>query len=245
MKLFIALIFGLAIVSGQAQESKPIIVVELFTSEGCSSCPPADRLLSEIVNKDYEGVEVIGLSFHVDYWDYIGWKDPYASRDYTLRQRAYGRKFGLSSIYTPQMIVNGKHEFVGSSRAKWNHALNSESVPKNYSDLIVEVVSISDSELRFRVRSNEMNSSLLNVAIVEKSLSQQVDRGENRGRKLSHDNVVRAYDSRSFDGKPNSFLLTIPSNLKPENASLIVYAQKSTSWQIQGVKKLSFSDILN
>ncbi|MEO1256072.1 MAG: DUF1223 domain-containing protein, partial [Bacteroidota bacterium] len=101
-------------------------MIELFTSEGCSSCPPADRLLSSVINNTDKNVEVLGLSFHVDYWDYIGWKDPYASKAYSTRQRVYGRKFQNRSIYTPQMIVNGKHEFVGSNRNALNQSLSDE-----------------------------------------------------------------------------------------------------------------------
>ena len=105
------------------ENEKPFVVVELFTSEGCSSCPPADELLSEIVDGRYENTDVIGLSFHVDYWDYIGWKDPYASRDFTNRQRIYAEKLRSHQLYTPQMVVNGKHEFVGSNRQQ--NAFNS------------------------------------------------------------------------------------------------------------------------
>ena len=107
--------------------TKPIVVVELFTSEGCSSCPPADKLLSRIVDDANDHVEVLALSFHVDYWDYIGWKDPYAKSTFTQRQRAYARKFYSSQIYTPQMVVNGKHEFVGSDQRKWNSVFSSIS----------------------------------------------------------------------------------------------------------------------
>ncbi|MEM6525653.1 MAG: DUF1223 domain-containing protein, partial [Bacteroidota bacterium] len=88
-----------------------VAVVELFTSQGCSSCPSADKNLSQLI-KDKNDRKVFGLSFHVSYWNYLGWKDPYSKEAFTERQRKYAAKFANSSIYTPQMIVNGKEEFV-------------------------------------------------------------------------------------------------------------------------------------
>ncbi|MEO9870175.1 DUF1223 domain-containing protein [Ekhidna sp.] len=227
-----------------AQQEKPIVIVELFTSEGCSSCPPADKLLSEIVNSSDTKVDIIGLSFHVDYWDYIGWKDPYASKDFTIRQRAYARKFRLNSIYTPQMVVNGKHEFVGSSKSKWRETYSSESATKSNLDLVVSSIIVDHQTLTFDVKSKATDSQI-NVAIVEKNLSQNVIRGENRGRTLSHDNVVRVYDTRRFDGKSNTFSLKVPMDLNFENASLIIYSQNSESWNVNGAKKISFASLLN
>ena len=229
--------------SSTAQSKKPVIVVELFTSEGCSSCPSADRLLSAIVAASYENAEVIGLSFHVDYWDYIGWKDPYANSDYTIRQRVYARKFGLNSIYTPQMIVNGKHEFVGSSKSEWKKAFDIECKPTSKGELEISIISKTKTELTIAVKSKDQTSSQINVAIVEKNLSQDVKRGENIGRKLEHDNVVRSFDTRSFDGKENRFKLNLPEDLKIEDASLIVYSQKEGSWKINGAKKIKLSSL--
>jgi hypothetical protein len=97
-------------------ESRTPVLVELFTSEGCSDCPPADALLEKLDRlESINNVAVIALSEHVDYWNDIGWKDPYSSREYSLRQGAYGRQFGLGSVYTPQMVVDGRAQFVGSN----------------------------------------------------------------------------------------------------------------------------------
>ena len=109
--LYISLCLAFGIASAEAGE-RPI-VVELFTSQGCSSCPPADALLGELAKR----TDVLALGFHVDYWDYIGWKDPYASKLATKRQRQYAETFKLSYVYTPQMVVNGVTESVGSDRA--------------------------------------------------------------------------------------------------------------------------------
>lgn len=241
--LFILLFVSLSI--GSIGQEKPIVVVELFTSEGCSSCPPADRLLSNIVNAADENAEVLGLSFHVDYWDYIGWKDPYASQAFTLRQRAYARKFGLRTIYTPQMIVNGKHEFVGSSRHEWSRALSQEIENTQKIEIEVSKISKTSTSISFSVKSKKSIDSQINVAIVEKNLSQDVNRGENRGRKLTHDNVVRSFATRQFDGKENKFNLDLPEDLKVQDASLIIYTQASDTWKVNAAKRISLASIPN
>ena len=112
-----------------AQEAKPtkkqsFAVVELFTSEGCSSCPSADRLLSEIKDDAAKtGKRIYPLSFHVNYWNYLGWKDEFSTEAYTNRQKTYGNVFGTGRVYTPQMVVNGREEFVGSNKAKANYSI--------------------------------------------------------------------------------------------------------------------------
>ena len=104
---------------------QPKAVVELFTSQGCASCPPADALLTALSERD----DVVALAYHVDYWDYVGWKDTFGQEAYSDRQRAYAKSWGSSRIYTPQMVVNGARAVVGSRRAEVQHALGSASLP--------------------------------------------------------------------------------------------------------------------
>ena len=222
-----------------AQE-KPIIVVELFTSEGCSSCPPADRLLSSIINEEHSEAEVIGLSFHVDYWNYIGWKDPYSDASYSKRQRAYANKL-ISSVYTPQMVVNGTHRFVGSDRSDWREAYAKEKSAKVVTALDIKSVELKGRVLSFAVDGVE-GKRFVNAAVVERDLSQDVSRGENRGRRLSHDNVVRAFEAKK-DDQYNSFQLTLPDDLDLTKSSLVVYTQHPATWQINGAKKIELTSI--
>lgn len=222
---------------------KPFVIVELFTSEGCSSCPSADRLLSEIVDEQQSDVEVIGLSFHVDYWDYIGWKDPYARKEFTQRQRAYATKLRSYQVYTPQMVVNGKHEFVGSDRRTWARVLSTESNSQPNFNFELDELSRAKGKLAFTIATDDYKGLLLNVAVVERGLSQQVTRGENRGRKLHHDNVVRAYNILPFNQSEQQLSIEIPSDLDDENSSLVVYFQQASNYEIVGARQIPLSDI--
>ena len=113
--IFVGLVLWCFALVAQAQMNP--VIVELFTSQGCSSCPAADKNLTELLRKaELEGQPVYGLSFHVDYWNYIGWKDPYSSKQFTARQQAYRDHFEAESTYTPQMVVNGTTEFIGSNK---------------------------------------------------------------------------------------------------------------------------------
>ena len=242
MQSVVSFILLLGLLQFPDPQEKPFILVELFTSEGCSSCPPADRLLSEIVDGAYENTNVLGLSFHVDYWDYIGWKDPYAKKEFTERQRAYARKFQSEQIYTPQMVVNGKHGFVGSDKARWKSLLKKlKEKPPKYS-FNIESLQVGDNEVKVEVTSPLKDKVILNAVVVERDLSQRVTRGENRGRTLRHDNVVRSFKSRQFDGKANVLSLDIPKDLRPENASLVLYAQNENNWDVVGVKAISLTE---
>lgn len=221
-------------------ESKAIAVVELFTSQGCSSCPAADKVLSKIVNEaNTLNDPVYALSFHVSYWNYLGWKDPYSSEKYTERQRAYGSAFKLSSIYTPQMIVNGKHEFVGSSEEKANKTVKSALNNQAKNNITFAMVDKDSKRVNvdFKV-DGDVNAKWLNVAIVERDVENNVPRGENRGKKLHHDNVVRNF--KTIEAKSSgSVEIEIPSDINPEKSSVIVYVQDKTNWEISGAAAVS------
>ncbi len=162
-------------------------VVELFTSEGCSSSPPADALLNDIARQP----RVFALAFHVDYWNYLGWTDPFSKPDFTRRQEAYA----TTRLYTPQMIVNGSEEFVGSDWSRATRAI----------DTALKRPATGEVKLRWRDGTVEYEvtgapaGSILNLALVESGLIQKVPRGENDGRTLRHDNVVRAFVTVSPD----------------------------------------------
>ena len=176
------------------------VLVELFTSEGCSSCPPADDLLSKLVKAEtIPGVTVIALGEHVDYWNNLGWTDPYSKADFSQRQRGYSAIFDLESVYTPQMIVDGHEEFVGGD---WNRAraaiAKAAQAPKGRIDLVLTQNPDLDQhspvkKLTIQVKDlpGRSDDAEVLLAITENNLQTQVSRGENKGRDLRHSAVVR------------------------------------------------------
>jgi hypothetical protein len=170
----------------------------LFTSEGCSSCPPADALLAELdARQPVAGAEVIALEQHVDYWNHLGWADPFSSPEFTRRQQEYADSFGNGSVYTPQMIVDGKVEFVGSRESQARQAIaDAASQPKTSVRLTAET-DANSGKLVFTAHVPKLpaarsgDSAEVYLAITENRLHSDVTRGENAGRALDHSGVVR------------------------------------------------------
>jgi hypothetical protein len=173
------------------------VLVELFTSEGCSDCPPADTLLEKLdKSQPVAGADVVVLSEHVDYWDDIGWKDPYSSHENTERQGAYAGRFRLRSIYTPQLVVDGRIELVGSDERgaieAIQNAAKSDKIPVSLSAVHFD----GSNTIALHVETAALPSDaseLVNVlvAIADDSDESHVSRGENAGRTLHHVAVVR------------------------------------------------------
>lgn len=223
-----------ALVPGAPEASKPVAVVELFTSEGCSSCPPADALLTKLIQEHEAAGDLIALSFHVDYWDRLGWKDPWSSAAATARQQWYAHRLG-SSLYTPQMVLNGNDEFVGSDaeRARARIAAALKTSPRW--TLAVELTSgTKENEIAVTAKPERVGPAAssdkapdLVVAIVERGLTSSVRRGENAGRTLAHDNVVRAFKVFAANATEPR-VIELPRDLQRENASVVVLAQEAS-----------------
>jgi hypothetical protein len=223
------------------KQSKNFVLVELFTSEGCSSCPPADKVLARLESEQpVENVEIVPLALHVDYWNYLGWRDEFSSAAYSARQNGYAEKFKLDSIYTPQMIVDGQRQFTGS---QFDTAVNS----------IKETAKAKKSAVEMSVEENNLKIDVLDLpphdaayvwlVITEDDLQTDVRRGENSGRKLSHTAVVRemklldtlAQDAKNFSVNHN---FTIPAGWEKKNLNLIVFVQGQNSKNIIAVGKM-------
>ena len=202
-----------------------VAVVELFTSQGCSSCPPADRNLSAIIERaKLEDKEVYALSFHVDYWNHLGWRDPYSDKGYTARQRMYASTLHLASLYTPQMIVNGSIEFVGSNQLASREAITKALDTKAVYRLTLSDIGVTNGKLKVHYSLNQRPSGeRLNVAIVEKNIENGVSRGENSGRKLHHSNVVRVFSTLPLKKEDDVEVALV--DIIPEECQLIVYIQ--------------------
>lgn len=229
--------------TGEAQNASVIdrevvdntIVVELFTSQGCSSCPPADQYLSELIDQNEN---VIALSFHVDYWNRLGWKDPYSSKDFSDRQRTYTRKL-VAQTYTPQMIVNGRYEFVGSKRSKGDEVLKKAKMDEMPISIDISELNVEGDLLKFNLNISEIASSTkVNIAVVESGLSNEVTRGENAGHTLRHNNVVRVYERFDAAEAKGKHTMDLPKKLDPKNARLIAYTQND-QWEVTGANMKS------
>jgi hypothetical protein len=224
-----------------------VAVVELFTSQGCSSCPPADRLLSQLAQDSrYQG-KVIPLSFHVDYWNSIGWEDPFSSARWSERQKAYaGRVFRSNRIYTPQVVVNGRTECVGNSpeevRGRIADALAAE--PAGRVTLAVGPPS-ADGHLKIDVgaklaRAAGSGDLDLWVVVYESGLSTEVRAGENASRVLRNDRVVRrlekAFTLPATAGaeKSGEIVLGIDKRWKPGALGVAAFLQDPATLAIQG-----------
>jgi hypothetical protein len=215
------------------------VVVELFTSEGCSSCPPADLVLQRLeAGVGVPGTYVIALGEHVTYWDRLGWKDRFSADVFTRRQEDYTRQFRTDSAYTPQMIVNGQAEFVGSdeSRAR-KEILKAAQEPTGKVDLAItgDIVNIKASGLPAGVKDADVI-----LAITESHLDTDVRHGENGGRTLRHTGVVRSIGSvgRIDNPKDGNYAAQAHYHLdpswKPENLKLVVFLQSRGTKRIWG-----------
>lgn len=209
----------------------PVAVLELFTSQGCSSCPPADALLNKIIH-ERQNSKVIGLSFHVDYWNHLGWTDPYSSSEFTKRQYWYSPNFS-SGVYTPQVVVNGNDEYVGgnksASETKIKQAL---SKPAN----VAIDLSLTDNKLVYHLEG-KYEASILNFAVIQNEVNNYVKRGENGGKQLVHNNVVLSLNSKKASNAQGEIQLKLP-----ENASrVIVYAQNSKNGAVLGASQIEIN----
>jgi len=225
--------------------AEPFVVVELFTSQGCSSCPPADRLLSALYQQSkQEGTRVIPLSFHVAYWNYLGWKDPFSKEAFSQRQRNYAKALH-SGVYTPQMVFNGRQEGVGS---KANQVLGRVETQ-------LKKPAKASISLNYTLKANELQASFeldalpidsdVNIALVERDLELYVKRGENGGRTLKHDNVVRDFDTiRLTKGeKKGNVSLSIPQDMDLAKASLVVYAQSKNYGEVYAAAQVDLQKV--
>ena len=214
--------------------AKPFVVLELFTSEGCSSCPSADAALREVANQ--EGVCAIG--FHVTYWNRLGWKDPFSMSSNDERQYQYAEKFKQSGVYTPQLIVNGEDEFVGSKKNQL--ALSIQKALKQTPTANINLTStLKDTYIRVKYQlEGEYQNKALKIAVVEKNITSKVLKGENEGRSLQHDNIVRVFQTTDIQAtQSGETQITTNSSWNLKNCAVIAFIQDKQSLKILGASK--------
>ena len=226
---------------GTAQTRRPVLV-ELFTSEGCSSCPPADALLMKLEQEQpVIGAEIIVLGEHVDYWDRLGWRDRFSSHEYTQRQNGYGDRFHLESVYTPQMVVDGSEQFVGndSSRARQaiQHAGQTAKIGLRLFSIAVEHHKVTGA-VSLVASPTALPRGDLYAALVDPAVVTDVRSGENGGRQLKHVGVVRSLarigSVQALGNGPVKFSLPVQEDAVAGKVRVVVFAQKSGQGPILG-----------
>ena len=201
-------------------------VVELFTSEGCSSCPAAEEVLAAAQSKYTD--QVIVLSYHVDYWDRLGWKDPFSQSIFSDRQRQYAQQFNLQSVYTPQAIVNGQLQFVGSNKQQLYNAIEDRSNALKSSTTSLDNISIQNNQLLITYNnSTKTTSEEIVFELVLKQASTQVKRGENSGALLHHVNVVAGIN-KTLSSK-GTVAFKLPTFFNKSDYQVVAFVQDKTT----------------
>jgi hypothetical protein len=235
----------------RASDSSRIpVLVELFTSEGCSSCPPADALLAQLDRQGMSDIEVVALSEHVDYWNHLGWADAFSSPLFSARQRTYASKFRMESVYTPQMVINGRSESLGSDSSKVRAAIEEAAQAPRATMRIDKVESHGEdgaNSMRVRATVESMPAVLkketfeLVLAITENGLSSAVSNGENSGRLLRHAGVVRSMtriaelDPRKSRGYSATLMTQVLPNWNRSHLRAALFLQGRDTQVVSGV----------
>ncbi|MEL6305746.1 MAG: DUF1223 domain-containing protein [Bacteroidota bacterium] len=204
-----------------------------FTSPENSICPPADKLLAQ-VQEQYPN-EVLALSYHVDYWDYIGWKDPFGSSAYTKKQRAYNRKFRENSNYTPQLVVNGKEHLVGSNARVLTEKLKEYGQQRLENKVTLSAVKKNPGKVVFAYTvSGDLDEKLLRTVLVLDEKTTWVQRGENRNRELKNSHVVIAEKYLDLNEAKGTLSMDIPTLVSKNDAVTLIVLTENEQLDITG-----------
>jgi len=231
-----ALAAGCKAVSGE----KTVALVELYTSEGCSSCPPADRWLSGLAQRGYAPDRVVPLALHVDYWDYIGWKDPYAKREFSQRQRKLSQLQRMALVYTPQVVLQGK-DFRHWASPSFDAAVAAINARPARARIAIEIHGVTGGALDAQASAELADPARggdagLYVAVYENRLASRVTAGENRGRTLTHDHVVLEWQGPFAFGPGGKVaerraLALLPKGV-PERSGVVAFVQDRRTGEV-------------
>ena len=222
--------------TGTPDAARKCVVVELFTSEGCSSCPPADALLGRLREvKLADGVEIAPLGLHVDYWNQQGWIDRFSSDAYTRRQQKYAERFRIEGPYTPQMVVDGQLQFTGNDANRAQQAILQEAQRPQPAQ--IQISPGEPDSVQIQVKTGTGAAGEVMLAVTEDNLATKVGAGENGGRELHHWAVVRELRSigRLHDGSFESAVpLKLKKDWKREDLRVVVFVQDPATGRIDG-----------
>lgn len=235
-------IYGVAQSNGKQSlvkknKDSSMVVLELFTSQGCSSCPPADVVLSKYAIQN--NPNSIPLAFHIDYWNYIGWKDPFSKAQYSERQREYAQIFNQSGVYTPQLVINGKYELVGTKESEIANLVAKEAAVS--SNAVIKIISSNLIQnqlvIKFEVVGNSTNSKV-NLALVKKKEFTKIKRGENSGLEQTSYNIVYDFKSLALNSaKKSGITFNFQSDWKPSDFMVVAYLQNKSTGAINTASK--------
>ncbi len=220
-----------ASVSSGKKESQGFVLMELFTSQGCSSCPPADKLLGKYAAKN--DPHIIPLSFHVDYWNRLGWKDSFSTAAFSARQKQYAAWFNNDGVYTPQVVLNGQKEMVGSDDEKISKSLRSLLDEKPAAEInILKILSAGNTITLDYSLSGKYGDAALQAALVEDRATTHIRAGENNGVTLVNYNVVRDFRSTENPAASGSLTLTMPAGKATDGFSVVLFLQDKDSGKV-------------
>jgi hypothetical protein len=196
----LAFLTSLVLILACSREAKSAgnrtVVLELFTSQGCSSCPPADKLLSKLGRESFDGGRVIPLAYHVDYWNHLGWRDPFSSAQWSARQNEYARAIKSAQVYTPQVVVGGRAQMVGSAEAHVRGEIERQLERQERGFIAIDRVTRNGDSLQIDVRARvDAGRANVMIALFENAITTSVASGENARRELTNDFIVR-WESR-------------------------------------------------
>lgn len=215
-------------------------VLELFTSQGCSSCPPADAVLANYAMQNQPNI--IPLAFHVDYWNYIGWNDPFSKAQYSDRQRTYANQLNVQGNYTPQMVINGKHELVGSDKSEIDRWVRTELALKPNSHISITKASLSNNALTVAYDTDSPSNTLVHLALVKKKEFTSIKRGENSGLKQTSYNIVYDFQSIGTYAKTNNKAsFSFHSDWLSSDFMVVGYLQNSSTGAILAATKAAIN----
>ena len=245
LPLLVISFLSVAFIADNKTTSKPIAttgfaVVELFTSEGCSSCPPADALLAKI-EKESQNKPVYLLAFHVDYWDRLGWKDSFSSPKFSARQNQYADWLKLKTVYTPQVVINGSKEFVGSEENMLRNSIKTALAKPLMGNLTISTSKNGNGRLTLNYNTDQLTDGYsLAVALVMGKASNQVLKGENKGKTLSHVQIVTQFETFALAGKNNGSVNVQINHLNGQQpTALIAFLQSNKTGKITAATSLN------
>ena len=215
---------------------KPIVVLELYTSQGCSSCPAADALLEKL-KKEFDK-NVFAITYHVDYWNYLGWQDPFSKPEYAQKQRDYNVKFRNSSNYTPQVVVNEKEHFVGSNASKMYEVIERYSNRKSSNQIVILKTKINKNSVQFdyRINGDLTNKKIRAVLVLDQRVT-EVKRGENGNKTLTNSNIVIAEKTILIQESQDGAYISIPEIVDSQEKIQLLLILENEEYDITAAAK--------